>query len=71
MSAVWLKANGDIMIIVEETRSNVWLEDFRRLKWFAANLASAAFTGIVLYTGSTVLRFGDGFYAVSMSMLSC
>lgn len=45
------------------------LSDFKHLKWFAANLAPAEFTGIVLYSGSNVLRFGEGFYAVPLSAL--
>ena len=45
------------------------LSDFKHLKWFAANLSPAEFTGIVLYSGSNVLRFGEGFYAVPLSAL--
>lgn len=45
------------------------LSDFKHLKWFAANLAPDEFTGIVLYSGSNVLRFGEGFYAVPLSAL--
>ncbi len=44
-------------------------EDFKHLKWFAANLAKQPFTGIVLYSGDNLLRFGDGFYAVPLSAL--
>ena len=47
----------------------VGTEDFKHLKWFAANLAKNPFTGIVLYSGANVLRFGDGFYAVPLSSL--
>lgn len=45
------------------------LSDFKHLKWFAANLARGDFTGIVLYSGRDVLRFGEGFYAVPLSAL--
>ena len=43
--------------------------DFAHLKWFAENLAHAPFTGIVLYSGTETLRFGEGFYAVPLSAL--
>lgn len=45
------------------------LADFKHLKWFSSNLAQGDFTGIVLYSGRDVLRFGDGFYAVPLSAL--
>ena len=43
--------------------------DFKHLKWFAQNLAKQPFTGIVLYSGKHVLRFGEGFYAVPLAAL--
>ena len=43
--------------------------DFRHLKWFGANLAKGSYTGIVLYSGNKVLRFGEGYYAVPLSAL--
>lgn len=44
-------------------------DDFRHLKWFGENLARDVFTGIVLYSGKDVLRFGEGYYAVPLSAL--
>ena len=45
-------------------------DDFKHLKWFAANLAKERpFTGIVLYSGEHTLSFGDGFYAVPLAAL--
>ena len=44
-------------------------DDFKYLKWFAANLAKHPFTGIVLYSGDHILRFGEGFYAVPLASL--
>ena len=45
-------------------------DDFKHLKWFAANLAKEQqFTGIVLYSGDHTLRFGEGFYAVPLAAL--
>lgn len=54
---------------VEVKSGQASLNDFRHLKWFAANLAKKPFTGIVLYSGNKTLRFGDGFYAVPISAL--
>lgn len=44
-------------------------DDFRHLKWFGANLARGEYTGVVLYSGKDVLRFGEGYYAVPLSAL--
>lgn len=44
-------------------------DDFRHLKWFGANLAHGEYTGVVLYSGKDVLRFGEGYYAVPLSAL--
>ena len=44
-------------------------DDFKHLKWFAANLAKNRFTGIVLYAGHDVLPFGEGFFAVPLAAL--
>lgn len=46
-------------------------DDFRHLKWFGANLARGPYTGIVLYSGKNVLRFGEGYYGVPLSALGC
>lgn len=57
------------MIGVEVKAGQASLEDFKHLKWFASNIAKTEFTGVVLYSGSNTLRFGDGFYAVPFSAL--
>lgn len=44
-------------------------DDFKHLKWFARTLAPGRFTGVVLYSGDTTLRFGEGFYAVPLRAL--
>ena len=50
--------------------SSLGKDDFKHLKWFAANLAKEhQFTGIVLYSGDHTLRFGEGFYAVPLAAL--
>ena len=43
--------------------------DFRHLRWFSEKLARSSFTGIVLYTGTDLLKFGDRFFAVPMACL--
>ena len=74
------KDKREIDFIVSDGRENalgievkaggrVGKDDFKHLKWFAANLAKSSFTGIVLYSGDDVLPFGDGFYAVPLAAL--
>jgi uncharacterized protein len=60
---------GELLGVEVKAGSNVGLADFKHLKWFAANLAKKPFTGIVLYSGEHVLRFGEGFYAVPLAAL--
>jgi len=62
--------DGACLGIEVKAGSNLGIQDFKHLKWFAANMAESSFTGVVLYTGNDVLRFGEGFYAVPMSMLA-
>ena len=50
--------------------ANVGKDDFKHLKWFGENLAKVPYTGIVLYTGEHVQRFGEGYYAVPMACLA-
>lgn len=54
---------------VEVKAGTASADDFKHLKWFGENLASGNYTGIVLYSGSRVLRFGEGYYAVPLSAL--
>ena len=60
---------GEMLGIEVKAGGRVGREDFNHLKWFAANLAQQPFTGIVLYSGANILRFGEGFYAVPLSSL--
>ena len=54
---------------VEVKSGTVSLSDFKHLKWFAKEYEPASFTGVVLYSGKDVLRFGEGFYAVPLAAL--
>lgn len=60
---------GDLLGVEVKAGANVSKNDFKHLKWFGCNLAKNPYTGIVLYPGEHVLRFGDGYYAVPMSCL--
>ncbi len=54
---------------VEVKAGKVSAEDFKHLKWFAANIAKSPFTGIVVHSGKDVLSFGEGFYAIPFSAM--
>ena len=60
---------GAILGVEVKAGANVGKDDFKHLKWFGANLAKAPYTGIVLYGGAHVQRFGEGFYAVPLGSL--
>lgn len=70
----------EIDFIVEDAKATVGIEvksgsvvsgnDFTQLKWFASHLARKRFVGVVLYSGDTTLRFGDGFLAVPLGGLT-
>ena len=57
------------IFLAEVKAGQASLGDFKHLKWFAANLAKGQFTGVVLYSGTNTLRFGEGFYAVPLAAL--
>lgn len=60
---------GGTLGVEVKSGGRVGKEDFKHLKWFAKNLANGEFTGIVLYSGEHILRFGEGFYAVPLATL--
>ena len=64
------RPDGAMLGIEVKSGSSFGPSDFKHLKWFAANLAKKPFTGIVLYAGEHVLRFGEGFYAVPLASLA-
>jgi len=61
-------AKGEI-VGIEVKSGAVSSDDFKHLKWFARTLASGRFTGIVLYSGTATLSFGEGLYAVPLRAL--
>lgn len=61
--------DGEMLGVEVKSGGMVGQDDFKHLKWFAANLAKSRFTGVVLYAGPDVLRFGEGFYAVPLAAL--
>ena len=64
------RSDGAMLGIEVKAGSTFSKDDFKHLKWFAANLAEGqSFTGIVLYSGDHTLRFGEGFYAVPLAAL--
>lgn len=64
------RTDGAMLGIEVKAGSSLSKDDFKHLKWFAANLAKERqFTGIVLYSGEQTLRFGEGFYAVPLATL--
>lgn len=62
-------AKGDLLGIEVKSGTNIGKNDFKHLRWFKETLAKGSFRGIVLYSGSETLRFGEGFYAVPLSAL--
>jgi len=65
------RSDGSMLGIEVKAGASLGAEDFKHLKWFAKTLAKGDFTGIVLYSGQNVLRFGEGFYAVPFAALAC
>ena len=49
--------------------SSIGRGDFKHINWFAGKFKPSRFIGIVLYTGSDVLGFGDHLYAVPCANL--
>jgi hypothetical protein len=50
--------------------SAVTKDSFKHLLWFRDNMAKGRlFVGVVLYTGEHVLPFGEGMWAVPISVL--
>ena len=62
--------DGDVLGIEVKAGSVVTKDSFKHLHWFRDNMAKHhPFVGVVLYTGEHVLPFGEGMWAVPMSVL--
>ena len=62
--------DGNLGGIEVKAGSGVGKDDLRHLVWFRDRLAkSRSFVGVVLYSGSQVLSFGNGMLAVPISAL--
>ena len=68
-SQAWVDSEDGALLGVEVKAGAAGTEDFRHLRWFGENAAKGTFTGIVLYGGKEVLRFGEGYYAVPLGAL--
>ena len=62
--------SGEMLGIEVKAGSVASGDDFRTMRWFAEAFSKKVFTGIVLYSGSDTLRFGDNFYAVPLGALA-
>ena len=66
----WLVEREDGALLGVEVKAGAaGAEDFRHLRWFGENAAKGPFTGVVLYGGKDVLRFGEGYFAVPLGAL--
>ena len=67
----FLVEDGEGALLGVEVKAGavVRADDFRHLSWFRDRLAPGPFTGIVLHTGASAARFGDGLFAVPMAAL--
>ena len=62
--------DGAIVGLEVKAGSMVRADEFKHLAWFRDNIAKKRkFTGIVLYSGSVTVPFGEGLYAVPLSAL--
>ena len=62
--------NNEIIAIEVKSGSRIMSDDFKHIKWFRDNLIkNKKFTGIVLYTGQTILSFGKDLFCVPMALL--
>lgn len=63
-------ADGNLAGVEVKAGAGVGKNDFRHLEWFREHLTKGRrFVGIVLYSGSETLSFGNGMLAVPMSVL--
>ena len=62
--------HGNFLGIEVKAGSAISRDSFKHLLWFKQNMIDKQpFVGIVLYTGSNILSFGNGMWAVPISSL--
>ena len=61
--------DGTVLGIEIKAGSAVGASDFKHLKWFKGQHPKRSFTGVVLYSGSEALAFGEGFWAVPFAAM--
>ena len=61
--------DGSVLGLEIKAGSSVGASDFRHLKWFKGQHPDRQFTGVVLYSGSETLSFGEGFWAVPFASM--
>ena len=61
---------GTTLAIEVKAGSVVGASDFKHIKWFAKTFTPKTLIGIVLYSGTDTVRFGDGLYAVPLGALA-
>lgn len=64
-----LRDDGSLLGIEIKAGSSVGASDFKHLKWFKGQHPNRAFTGVVLYSGTETLAFGEGFRAVPFASM--
>jgi len=64
------REDGMLLGIEVKSATTITKDSFKHLKWFQNNIAKKGqFIGIVLYTGKSIVSFGEGLWAVPMSIL--
>lgn len=64
------REGGGLLGIEVKAGSTIGKSAFKHMDWFQTHLAKKQpFTGIVLYTGKTTISFGEGLWAVPISLL--
>ena len=65
-----VKGDSGRLVGIEVKSGTACADDFKHMKWFVSRFKIERFTGIVLYSGSKVMSFGNGMYAVPLSALA-
>lgn len=65
-----VKGDSGRLVGIEVKSGTACADDFKHMKWFVSRFKIERITGIVLYSGSKVMSFGNGMYAVPLSALA-